>query len=111
MKFSDQLQATRANLERLEKLAQEAPDLIEHGHLICVAPDGVQVYVHATSHQEIDWPAMAAKYRAANWQREQSPAYHRHYDWKGIMDGIEVSILGAEKKPEPQPLFAEGVAA
>lgn len=38
MNFTEQLAATRANLERLEALAASEPDLFEHGNLIQVAP-------------------------------------------------------------------------
>ncbi len=112
--FSTQLTQTRSNLLRLERLAQECPDLFnDHASLIQVNTEGSRIYIHATTSEEaraIDWLTLAAKYQQANWKREQSPAHHDRYDWNGVIDGIEIAILGAEMRPEPQPLFAEGVA-
>lgn len=111
MNFKDQLESTRANLERLERLAAECSDLFQHASLIQINDEGARVYIHASQAPERDWRSLAVKYARANWQREHSPAIYGKYDWTGVIDGVEVSILGVEAKPEPQPLFAESEAA
>ncbi|MES2367365.1 MAG: hypothetical protein V4563_15925 [Pseudomonadota bacterium] len=105
--FESQLQATRANLERLEALAAAAQDLFAHASLIQINDEGSRVYIHASQVPEYDWLALAVKYARANWQREHSPAIYGKYDWTGVIDGVEVSILGAEARELPKPLFAE----
>lgn len=114
--FGDQLQATRANLDRLEALAAEAPDLLgPHASVSEVTPSHARVYVHASVTEEakaVDWPAMARKYRRANWQRSPSAAYPIHYwDWDGMLDGVEVCIIAAEHRPQPEALFPEAEKA
>ncbi|MES2367166.1 MAG: hypothetical protein V4563_14915 [Pseudomonadota bacterium] len=105
--FESQLQATRANLERLDRLAAECKDLFEHANLIQVNDEGARVYIHASKSPDLDWRALAQKYGQAHWKREQSASYFDKYDWTGAIDGIEVSILGVEPKPVAQPLFSE----
>ncbi len=105
--FTSQLQATQANLALLEKAAAECPDLFEYASLIQVNDEGSRIYIHASQAPERDWRALAQKYDRANWQREHSPAHYGRYDWNGVIDGIEIAILGAEMRPEPQPLFSE----
>ncbi len=105
--FSEQLQATRANLARLQNLAAECSDLFAYASLIQINEDGSRVYIHASKSPDLDWRALAQKYGQAHWKREQSASYFDKYDWTGAIDGIEVSILGVEPKPVAQPLFSE----
>ena len=104
----DQLAATRANLERLEKLAADCPDLFEYASGPSIEPDAVTVYLHANIREEaraVDWPAVARKYRDAGWKRVSSAAYHCRWDWHGELNGVRIRILGVEAVPEAQPLF------
>lgn len=106
--FTDQLAATRANLERLEKLFAECPDLFEHANLIEVKPDGGSVYIHSSGDEDRDWLALAKKYCQANWKRKISGSYGCwSYDWDGELDGIHFSILSVEAATEPELVLGE----
>jgi hypothetical protein len=82
--------------------------LFEHAALIQVSPDNARVYIHASLDRDRDWKAWASQY-PAHWQRESSASGYGYFDYSGVVKGVEVSILQAEKREEPQPLFAEEV--
>lgn len=108
--FNQQLQSTRANLDRLTALASECPDLFAHASNPQANPQTACFYVHANigeGAKTVNWRELAAKYRRAGWRRDSSAAYPGSYDWRGIIDGVEVVVIGAESRPEPQPLFEE----
>jgi hypothetical protein len=107
--FEKQLAETRANLERLEKLFAEHPDLFYCANLIEVTPKRNRVYIHAMKDRERDWKGLALKYRSANWQRQSSASDYSYYDYDGVFEGLEISILQAEPKAKSQPLFTEDV--
>ncbi len=100
--FNEQLAATRANLDRLERLAEKAPELFERASGITVGEDEVRVYLHAWQDPSRDWKTMAARWPKANWKRERGS---EGWNYVGIVDGVEVCMIGAEKKQESQPLF------
>ena len=105
--FTDQLAATRANLERLEKLFLRHPELFEHASLIEATPDHNRVYIHASKDRNRDWRAWAQNY-PAGWMLEPSPsAWATHCDFTGTLDGVEISILQAEAREQSKALFAE----
>lgn len=108
--FTEQLAATRANLERLEKLFAERPELFEHASLIEVAPDHNRVFIHASKDRGRDWRAWAKQF-GDSWVKEPSPSsWSRHWDYSGKIGGVDISILQAEQREQPQPLFAEEAA-
>lgn len=108
--FSEQLASTRANLERLEALAAQSPELVDCATLVQVNPDQAQLFLHASRDPERDWRKFVASYKGA-WQRENS-VINGAWDYRGVVDGVDICIIGAEKRPEPQPLFVEeGTAA
>ncbi len=111
--LTEQLAATRKNLERLERLVASFPDLFPEACFVTIAtvtPEEAVVYIHALRGDlelPVDWLALARKYSQAKWQRVGSPAYHDRYDWEGEIDGVCVKILGAEKRPDSMPLPLE----
>ena len=103
--FATQLEAVRANVSRLEALVLACPDLFEHGYGIGVDADRVWVYLHARqAPPEFDWRGFARRYRAAGWKREDS-ASGPGFDWRGKLNGVEIAILGAEQRSEPEDVF------
>jgi hypothetical protein len=93
--FSDQLTATRTNLERLEKLFAKHPALFEHASFIEVTPNGVQVYIHASGDRDRDWKAWVRQH-PANWQRKWSASNGMYWDYRGEIDGVAMTVLQAE---------------
>ena len=110
MKFDEQLAATRTSLEQLEALASKNPDLFEHASLIQVEPQQSKVFIHASRDRSRDWKAFVRQYPQAHWQREGSVVSDA-WDYRGNLDGTDICIIGAEKRPEAQPLFAEEAVA
>ncbi len=104
--FNEQLAATRASLERLEQLAAQAPDLLDGGSLIEVAPNHARIFQHGQAEPVRDWLALVRKY-PAGWEREPCASYRDRWDWAGTINGVEITIIGAEQMPKAQPLFAE----
>jgi hypothetical protein len=110
--FTSQLAATRANLERIERLFAAHPDLFEHASLAQVCPENARIYIHASGDPHRDWKMAAAMYPKAGWKKVHSACMNYvGFDYDGVIDGVEVSILGAEPFQEPQPLFAGEAAA
>jgi len=106
--FTEQLAETDANLDRLRCIAANNPDLFETGaSLIEVTPGHSRVYIHASHDRERDWKALALKYSHANWRRVPSASEFGCYDWDGKIEGVEISILQAERREESRPLFPE----
>ncbi len=104
--FTSQLQATRANLERLEALAAAASDLFEHAHCgIYVQDDSVRVIIGDLSKTPEHWRALAWKYRAANWKRDERD------NWDGELQGVQLTILRAQPATKTEAVFAESEAA
>jgi len=101
--FTSQLVATRANLERLEALAMEHPELTELASGISVEDDKVRFYIHAWQDTARDWRAFALRFPGASWQRERG---NEGYNYDGVIGGVQVCLIGAEPHQEPQPLFA-----
>jgi len=108
MNFTDQLAATRANLERLEALAMEHPELIEHASGIVIEDNRVRFWIHAWNAPDRDWRAFALGFPGAHWQREMG---RDGWNYDGVLGGVQICIIGAEPRKEPEALVAEGAAA
>jgi hypothetical protein len=106
--FSGQLAATRANLEKLERLAAECPDLVAHWHNgIYVQDDRVRLIIGDSKKTPEYWRKLAMKYRAANWRREVGSNH-----WDGELNGVMLTILDAQgpSRHEKEAVFAESEA-
>ncbi len=107
--FQKQLAATRANLERLEALAQAAPDLVQYAHYgIYIEPEKVRIILADSSKDTAYWLALARKYPQAGWKRSDMSGH-----WDGELAGVQVTILEAEKPKarETPVLLEEGMVA
>ncbi len=107
MNFTEQLAAMRANLERLERLAAEHPDLFAHANLAEATPGQTRIFVHASDDRERDWRAWAMRF-PIKWKLNPSPSnYSEWYDYDGEIEGVKISVLQAEPREQPKPLIAE----
>ena len=106
MKFNEQLAATRANLDNLERLSTVHPALFDTATLISIEPEKAQVFLHASREPNRDWKTFVQQYPMAKWHRE-SGVLSETWDYRGVLEGVNICIIGAEKRPEAQPLFAE----
>ncbi len=102
-RFAEQLSATRTNLDRLKRVAADNPELFECADIMQVTPAVARVYIHASLNRGRNWKAFAKKY-SANWVRDGSASDCSYWDYDGKFDGIEITILQAEKRPETEPL-------
>lgn len=104
--FIEQLGATRANLDRLAALAAKCPELFDGGRVIQVEPTGAQVYLHASRHPDRNWKVFLRQWPEGKWTREES-VVAAAWDYRGKLDGVNICIIGAEKRPAPEPLVVE----
>ena len=102
MIFAEQLARARANLERVEKLLAERPDLFSNASGIVIQEDYVRVYIHAgLKEHEQSWAVMASAHRDAQWKRDGSAAMNGYFDWRGTLGGVELVVMGAERRAQP----------
>lgn len=103
--------ATQANLDRLRNLYATRADLFEFASLIQVTPENVRVFIHASRDRERDWKAWARQF-STHWTKETSASDYDYFDYECVIEGVEVSILQAEKWLEAKkPVFAEEASA
>ncbi len=104
--FQKNLAAAKANLERLEQLAAEAPDLLSYADCgIYVESSNVRAILCDSSMSRTAWVELAGKYKSANWKITDSKT------WDGNLNGVRLTILIEDKDreivPKPKPLFEE----
>jgi len=107
--FIEQISSTRANLDRLEKLVARCPELFDGGRVIQVEPTGAQVYLHASRHPDRNWKVFLRQWPEGKWTREES-VVAAAWDYRGVLEGVNICIIGAEKRPAPERLVVEVVA-
>ncbi len=91
--INDDIAKYHEYLTRLEKLAQDAPDLLEHGENgIYVQCDHIRVVICDSSKDNAYWLALARKYKDANWTRSDSGPS----SWDGELGGVRLTILPNE---------------
>lgn len=102
--FPENLARLRVNLERLEALYAKDPDFFKcAGEWITVEPGGVRVILHYNRDEDCDWRAVIRRVGGSGWRRENGVVAGR-WDYRGTVDGVEVIIIGAEARPEPEAL-------
>ncbi len=107
--INDNIARCREHLDNVAKLAQAAPDLLEHGS-VYIQEDRVRVIICDSAKQPPYWITLAEKYRRANWQIDNSTS---QLCWDGELDGVCLSIIptvdptGTGKTP----LFADAQEA
>lgn len=101
--FNDQLTAAQAHLDRLKALAVRHPTLFELGNLSQITADYARVYIHASFEPERDWLAWVSQFNGA-WVRESSPNSADHWDYDGVVDGIQITLIMAERREPRTPL-------
>ncbi len=97
--FTKELEATRSQLEKLERLAVKAPDLLQYGQFgIYIQTDRVRVILSDSTKDSAYWFLLARKYHAASWKRDNEGS------WNGELDGVRLTILNAEIKTSASEL-------
>ena len=104
--FTNQIAETQAQLDRLRNLFAQHPELFDTANLIEVTPEHCRVYLHASRDRVRDWKEFARQYPKANWKRESSASDYAWMDYRGQIGDVEISILQAELREQPHPLFA-----